>query len=232
MNSPRPHQLGVVDDLLVDRAFVDDADNDAVELATLADVTVPGPHNVANALAAAALARAFGVAPAAVAEGLRDVHARRRTASPTSRSIDGVRFVDDSKATNPHAAAASLHVFDSIVWIAGGLGKGIAFDEVVRGAAARLRGCRVIGARRHESPTHSRDTRPMSAWSRSPGPRLTSGSRHGSRRRAGGRVGGPRRHRAARAGRRVHGHVRDYAHRGDVFAAAVARYRDQLTSAR
>ena len=71
LHSPRPHQLGVVDDLLIDRAFVDDAENNAVELATLADLTVPGAHNVANALAAAALARAFGVAPAAIAEGLR-----------------------------------------------------------------------------------------------------------------------------------------------------------------
>src|SRR5207253_3951274 len=57
LNSPRPQQLGVVDDLLIDRAFVDDADNNAVELAALADLTVPGAHNVANALAAAALAR-------------------------------------------------------------------------------------------------------------------------------------------------------------------------------
>ena len=62
LNSPRPHQFGVVEDVLVDRAFVDDAANEAVEVATLADVTVPGPHNVANALAAAALARAYGVA--------------------------------------------------------------------------------------------------------------------------------------------------------------------------
>ncbi|HEY0869871.1 MAG TPA: UDP-N-acetylmuramoyl-L-alanine--D-glutamate ligase, partial [Acidothermaceae bacterium] len=138
LNSPRPHQLGVVEDLLVDRAFVDDPMNNAVELASLSDMSVPGPHNVANALAAAALARAFGVAPSAVAEGLRAfTPAPHRIALVAV--IDGVQFVDDSKATSPHAAAASLTSFDSIVWIAGGLGKGIPFDDAVRVAAPRLR---------------------------------------------------------------------------------------------
>ncbi|HEY5199670.1 MAG TPA: cyanophycin synthetase, partial [Acidothermaceae bacterium] len=149
LHSPRPHQLGVVEDLLVDRAFVDDADNGATEVATLADVIVPGPHNVANALAAAALARAYGVPPGAVAEGLRTfTPAPHRIAQVAM--IDGVRFVDDSKATSPHAAAASLTSFDSIVWIAGGLGKGIAFDDVVRMAAPRLRAVVLIGACRAE----------------------------------------------------------------------------------
>jgi UDP-N-acetylmuramoylalanine--D-glutamate ligase len=149
LNSPRPYQVGVVEDVLVDRAFVDDPDNEAVEVATLADVIVPGPHNVANALAAAALARAYGVTPGAVAEGLRTfTPAPHRIADVAV--IDGVRFVDDSKATSPHAAAASLTSFDSIVWIAGGLGKGIAFDDVVRIAAPRLRAVVLIGACRAE----------------------------------------------------------------------------------
>jgi UDP-N-acetylmuramoylalanine--D-glutamate ligase len=149
LNSPRPYQFGVVEDVLVDRAFVDDATNEAVEVATLADVTVPGPHNVSNALAAAALARAYGVPPAAVAEGLRTfTPAPHRIAEIAV--VDGVRFVDDSKATSPHAAAASLTSFDSIVWIAGGLGKGTSFDEVVSMAAPRLRGVVLIGACRAE----------------------------------------------------------------------------------
>ncbi|HEY3926349.1 MAG TPA: UDP-N-acetylmuramoyl-L-alanine--D-glutamate ligase [Acidothermaceae bacterium] len=149
LNSPRPHQLGVVEDLLVDRAFVDDADNMAIEIATLADVIVPGLHNVANALAAAALARAYGVDPGAIAEGLRTfTPAPHRIAEVAV--IHGVRFVDDSKATSPHAAAAALTSFDSIVWIAGGLGKGIAFDDVVRMAAPRLRAVVLIGACRAE----------------------------------------------------------------------------------
>jgi UDP-N-acetylmuramoylalanine--D-glutamate ligase len=149
LGSPRPHQLGVVEELLVDRAFVDDPDNGAVELATLSDIRVPGPHNVANALAAAALARAFGVAPVGVGEGLRTFRpAAHRIAEVAV--IDGVRYVDDSKATSPHAAAASLTSFDSIVWIAGGLGKGTGFDDVVRVASPRLRAAVVFGACRAE----------------------------------------------------------------------------------
>jgi len=155
LNSPRPGQVGIVEDLLVDRAFVDDPDEQASELATLADIPVPGPHNVANALAAAALARSLSttadleVGAEAVAEGLR-------TFSPAGHriadvgEIDGVRYFDDSKATSPHAAAASLTSFDSIVWIAGGLGKGIPFDDVVELAATRLRGAVLFGACRVE----------------------------------------------------------------------------------
>lgn len=149
LHSPRPHQLGVVEDLLVDRAFVESPDENAAELATLADVPVPGPHNVANALAAAALARAFGVAPDAVASGLRAfTPAGHRIAQIAV--VDEVAYVDDSKATSPHAASASLTSFDSIVWIAGGLGKGTAFDDVVRTAAPRLRGVVLFGACRGE----------------------------------------------------------------------------------
>ena len=153
--SPRPGQLGVVEDLLVDRAFVDDPDNQAQELATLADIPVPGPHNVANALAAAALARAHGVASSAISAGLRAfTPAGHRIAD--LGEIDGVRYVDDSKATSPHAASASLTSFDSIVWIAGGLGKDIPFDDVVVAAAPRLRAAVLFGrcrAQIHESIT-------------------------------------------------------------------------------
>jgi UDP-N-acetylmuramoylalanine--D-glutamate ligase len=62
--------------------------------------------------------------------------------------VDGVAYVDDSKATNTHAAQASLAAYESIVWIAGGLAKGATFDELVAGAAGRLRGAVLIGADR------------------------------------------------------------------------------------
>ncbi|CAM5419391.1 UDP-N-acetylmuramoylalanine--D-glutamate ligase OS=Streptomyces fumanus OX=67302 GN=murD PE=3 SV=1 [Streptomyces fumanus] len=57
-------------------------------------------------------------------------------------------YVDDSKATNTHAAEASLAAYGSVVWIAGGLAKGATFDELVAGAAHRLRGVVLIGADR------------------------------------------------------------------------------------
>ncbi|MEV1055379.1 UDP-N-acetylmuramoyl-L-alanine--D-glutamate ligase [Streptomyces sp. NPDC049887] len=147
LGTPGPSQLGVVDGILVDRAFVGNRQKQAQELAQVSDVDPPAPHNIANALAAAALARAFGVEPAAVREGLRafrpDAHRIEYVAE-----VDGVAYVDDSKATNTHATEASLAAYDPIVWIAGGLAKGATFDELVRKSAERLRGAVLMGADR------------------------------------------------------------------------------------
>ncbi|MFD7715744.1 UDP-N-acetylmuramoyl-L-alanine--D-glutamate ligase [Streptomyces sp. NPDC059814] len=147
LGTPGPSQLGVVDGILVDRAFVTNRQKQAQELAEVGDVNPPVPHNIANALAAAALARAYGVAPAAVRDGLRafrpDPHRIEQVAQ-----AGGVTYIDDSKATNTHAAEASLASYDPIVWIAGGLAKGATFDELVTGCAKRLRGVVLMGADR------------------------------------------------------------------------------------
>ncbi|MER5683502.1 UDP-N-acetylmuramoyl-L-alanine--D-glutamate ligase [Streptomyces sp. NPDC002205] len=144
LGTPGPSQLGVVDGILVDRAFVTNRQKQAQELAEVGDVNPPAPHNIANALAAAALARAFGVEPRAVRDGLRafrpDAHRIEHVAD-----VAEVAYIDDSKATNTHAAEASLAAYDPIVWIAGGLAKGAAFDELVSGAAKRLRGVVLMG---------------------------------------------------------------------------------------
>ena len=144
---PAPSMVGVVDDLLVDRAFVEGRRDSAQELASIEDVVPYAPHNVANALAAAALARAYGVAPGAVRQGLRDFQpAGHRIAD--AGEVRGVRYVDDSKATNAHAATSSLLAYDSVVWIAGGLAKGQQFDDLVRTVRDRLRGVVLLGADR------------------------------------------------------------------------------------
>lgn len=149
---PEVSMVGVVDDVLCDRAFVPERRTSAAELATFEDLRIAGggvvaPHTVANALAAAALARAHGVPAAAVRDGLRGF-------SPEPHRIavvgvwDEVRWVDDSKATNPHATAASLSAFDSIVWVAGGLAKGATFDDLVERFGSRLRAAVLIGVDR------------------------------------------------------------------------------------
>ncbi|MFD8395176.1 UDP-N-acetylmuramoyl-L-alanine--D-glutamate ligase [Streptomyces sp. NPDC059680] len=147
LGSPAPSQLGVVDGILVDRAFVENRQKNAQELAEVSDIDPPAPHNIANALAAAALARAFGVPAQAVRDGLKafrpDAHRIEHVAD-----LDGVAYVDDSKATNTHAAEASLAAYESIVWIAGGLAKGATFEELVAKSAKRLRGAVLIGADR------------------------------------------------------------------------------------
>ncbi len=141
---PAPSMIGIVDDVIADRAFIEDRQSSAAELGTLADLPSAAPHNVANALAAAALARAHGVSQRAVRDGLRgfvpDAH---RIA--TVATIGDVTYVDDSKATNTHAASASLAAFDSVVWIAGGLAQGASFDELVEAARPKLRAVVLIG---------------------------------------------------------------------------------------
>ena len=138
---PGPDQLGVLAGRLVDRAF------GGGELATATEVRPAGPHNVANALAAAALARAHGVDPAAVGAGLRAFVPDPHRNEPVAE-VAGVRYVDDSKATNPHAALASLASYDRVVWIAGGLLKGAPVDDLVAQVAGRLAGAVLLGADR------------------------------------------------------------------------------------
>jgi UDP-N-acetylmuramoylalanine--D-glutamate ligase len=140
--------LGLVDDVLVDRAFVPNRRTHALELATTADVRPAGRHNVANALAAAALARSFGVAPVSVRRGLQGYQPAPHRLERVG-VVGGVTYVDDSKATNVHAASVALAAFDDVVWLAGGLAKGGVFDELVATNAGRLRGAVLLGADRH-----------------------------------------------------------------------------------
>jgi UDP-N-acetylmuramoylalanine--D-glutamate ligase len=153
---PGLSMLGVVDDLLVDRAFIEQRRDSALELAKLSDITPAVPHNVANALAAAALARSYGVTPAAVRDGLRTVTLGAHKIQ-TIAETGGVRWVDDSKATNPHAADAALRAFapaaddpaaGKIVWVAGGQAKGTTFDDLVIDHRDRLRGAVLLGVDR------------------------------------------------------------------------------------
>jgi UDP-N-acetylmuramoylalanine--D-glutamate ligase len=142
LGEPGPGQLGVRDGALVDRAFT--ADPAGEVLMQRADLPVPGPHNTVNALVAAALARSTGVPADAVARGLRGFRggAHRNVLVAT---VDGVDYVDDSKATNPHAAGASLAAYPRVVWIAGGLLKGADVDPLVAAVAHRLAGVVLLG---------------------------------------------------------------------------------------
>ena len=146
---PAPGMIGLVDDAIADRAFIAGRLSSAAELGTIHDLApaegeTPAPHNVANALAAAALARAHGVAPRAVRDGLRSFKPDAHRIAEVAR-IAGVRWVDDSKATNTHAAQASLQSFEHVVWVAGGLAKGASFDELVIATRDRLRAAVLIG---------------------------------------------------------------------------------------
>jgi UDP-N-acetylmuramoylalanine--D-glutamate ligase len=139
LTAPAAGELGVRDAMLVDRAFADD-----LELAPVESIAVAGQVGVLDALAAAALARAVGVPAEAIAEALANFRVGRHRAEVVAVA-DGVRFVDDSKATNPHAAQASVLAYPRVVWIAGGLLKGASLDDMVPRVAERLVGAVLIG---------------------------------------------------------------------------------------
>ena len=144
---PGRSQVGFVEDILCDRAFLDDRANSALEIATLEDLANIGvltPHLMANAAAAVALARSYGIDAADIKTALinfkLDAHRIELVAEK-----HGVRWIDDSKATNPHAAAASLNSFENVVWVVGGLLKGVDLSDLVGKYAKRINTAIVIG---------------------------------------------------------------------------------------
>jgi UDP-N-acetylmuramoylalanine--D-glutamate ligase len=139
LGEPAPGELGVRDNVLVDNAF-----GKEVALTETASIPVAGPVGVLDALAAAALARAVDVPPEAIADALAGFRVGRHRAEVID-VVDRVMYVDDSKATNPHAAQASIAAYPRVVWIAGGLLKGASVDELVVAVANRLVGAVLLG---------------------------------------------------------------------------------------
>jgi UDP-N-acetylmuramoylalanine--D-glutamate ligase len=147
---PGPSDIGYTEDILCDRAFLDNRYHEALEVATFEDIAEIGvvtPHLLANVAAATALARACGATPSDIRSAIRafrlDKH-RIELVAVHNR----ITWIDDSKATNPHATNASLESFEHVVWIVGGLLKGVDIAPLVQAHASRLRGAVVIGAER------------------------------------------------------------------------------------
>jgi UDP-N-acetylmuramoylalanine--D-glutamate ligase len=141
--TPNSGEVGLVENLLIDRAF-GESDSSAEVIAELTDINPAVPHNVMNALAAAALALSCGVSHENVRKGLAaftpDSHRLELV-----REVHGISWVDDSKATNPHAALAALGSYLSVIWIAGGLAKGARMDSLITRAASRVKAAILIG---------------------------------------------------------------------------------------
>ena len=144
LGEPAAGELGVRDRELIDRAFADD-----LALLPVDSIPVPGPVGVLDALAAAALARCVGVPADPIANAIASFRVGRHRAEVVAVA-DGVTYVDDSKATNPHAAEASVLAYPRVVWVAGGLLKGASLDAEVARIASRLVGAVLIGRDRHE----------------------------------------------------------------------------------
>ena len=146
LETPAPGEIGVVEELLVDRAFVPDPQQ-ASMLCELADIKPTVPHNVSNALAASALARSIDVPHEVIQKALQEFRPGRHRIETVFES-DSIAWVDDSKATNPHAAAASLMSHLSVIWIAGGLAKGADMNALVQRCKGRIKAAILIGADR------------------------------------------------------------------------------------
>ena len=153
LGEPAPGELGVRSGILVDRAFGEGSGQDlgssGQDLAAVESIPVAGPIGVLDALAAAALARAVDVPAAAIGAALARFQVGAHRAAPVGE-IAGVNYVDDSKATNPHAAEASIRAYPRVVWIAGGLLKGASVGDTVARVAQRLAGVVLIGRDRAE----------------------------------------------------------------------------------
>jgi UDP-N-acetylmuramoylalanine--D-glutamate ligase len=135
LDEPGSGEAGFVGDELVARW------GDEHRLGRLA---VDTPAVRADAAAAAAACLAFGIAPEAIRGGLAGFTPERHRGEPVAE-VDGVRFVDNSKATNPHATLAAVGDVPGVVLIAGGDAKGV--DLAPLGAlAGRLAGVVAIGA--------------------------------------------------------------------------------------
>ena len=146
LQTPKPGEIGLVEDLLVDRAFVVDP-MEAAMFCELNEVQPTAPHSVSNALAAAGLARAIGIDPEVIREAIKKFRPGRHRIEKVLEQ-NGIRWIDDSKATNPHAAQASLMSELSVVWIAGGLAKGAEMSDLIAQVGSRLRAVILIGTDR------------------------------------------------------------------------------------
>jgi UDP-N-acetylmuramoylalanine--D-glutamate ligase len=146
LQTPKPGEIGLVEDLLVDRAFVVDP-MEAAMFCELNEVQPTAPHSVSNALAAAGLARAIGIDHEVIREAIKKFRPGRHRIEKVLEQ-NGIRWIDDSKATNPHAAQASLMSELSVVWIAGGLAKGAEMSDLIAQVGSRLRAVILIGTDR------------------------------------------------------------------------------------
>jgi UDP-N-acetylmuramoylalanine--D-glutamate ligase len=113
-----------------------------------ASVTLPGPHLAGDLLAAAVAARLLGAAPEAIARSVATFAGVEHVLELVAE-VDGVRFFNDSKATNVDAARKSLEAFGGpVLAIMGGRYKGGDFGDLREAAAARCRAVLAIGEAR------------------------------------------------------------------------------------
>ncbi len=132
-----------------------------VAVCTVADLPVPGEHMISNVLCAALVATAAGCGPEAIAEGIRKWQPAAHQLTEVA-IIGGVRFIDDSKATNPEAAIADISGLSGQIYvIAGGQTKGADMQLYADLLAGRAAGVFLIGEGAFEIAAAIRDRTPV-----------------------------------------------------------------------
>lgn len=147
LGQPAEKQLGVTKGQLVDNAFAT-----GLVMAPADGINPSGPAGVLDALAAAAIARSQGVSAEAIADALAAFEVSGHRGQVVAVD-NGVEFIDNSKATNPHAADSALAGKDSVIWIVGGQLKGTDISDLVSAHADRLKAALVLGVDRAEIVT-------------------------------------------------------------------------------
>ena len=163
-------EIGIIDDLVVDRAFISNP-NQAGAISELVNIQPLVPHNVANAMAASGVAmsisdaiefdsgsantaanekdkvnsnRVLKITYESIAKGLKEFKLDRHRLELVTK-VNDISWINDSKATNPHAATAALRSFFSIIWLAGGVAKGASMDDLIIDMGARVKTAILFG---------------------------------------------------------------------------------------
>lgn len=124
---------------------IKDADGKICEICKAEELQIPGAHNLENALAACAIAHFAGIDADVIARVLREFQGVEHRIE-LCNEIDGIRFVNDSKGTNPDAAIRAIEAMKkNIILIAGGYDKGASFDEFVEAFDGKVKALILLG---------------------------------------------------------------------------------------
>lgn len=116
-----------------------------VEICNKDELKIPGTHNLENALAAAAVGYFAGISPDVIARTLREFEGVEHRLE-FSGEVDGVRFVNDSKGTNPDASIKAIEAMkDGIILIAGGYDKGSEYEEFINAFQGKVKHLLLLG---------------------------------------------------------------------------------------
>ncbi len=145
MHPPQAGQVGMTDGMIVDNLH-----GTPRNIVPVAGLEPPGPAGIYDALAATAAAVALvpDLQPSVIAQALQSFKVAGHRGQQVAEAR-GIVAIDNSKATNPHAADSALAGYDSVIWVAGGQLKGAEVDDLIAHHAHRLKAVALMGVDRN-----------------------------------------------------------------------------------